>query len=238
MAGADLTLARSTLQANRVTRHALPGTVEQLLAAGTVRRHADGTCLTVRDDPVDSLQLVLAGSLEASVEGAEGQRAICWYVGPGHWFNMIPILDGGRAIHTARAQGPTTLLHLPGPTFLALLAGDPGLARGCLLMLCDRARTTYDNLAAESLMPLHGRLARHLALLLDQHGQPTEQGVELALHVPQEALADMLATTRQRLNRELKAMEAEGILRLAYRRIVVLDTEALKRRAIATLLPG
>ena len=105
-------------------------------------------------------------------------------------------------------------------------------------MLCDRARTTYANLAAESLMPLQGRLARHLILLLDQHGQPAEEGVDLALNVPQESLADMLATTRQRLNRELKAMEAEGILRLAYRRILVLDAEALRRRAVATLLPG
>ena len=56
--------------------------------------------------------------------------------------------------------------------------------------------------------------------------------------MPQEALADMLATTRQRLNRALKAMEADGILRLAYRRIVVLDIEALRRSADATLLPG
>lgn len=235
---AHLTLARRVLLGSTVTRDVAPATLERLLADGVVRCHADGHCLNDRDDPVDSLQLVLRGSLEVGVEGTDGRRAICWYVGPGQWFNMIPVIDGGGAIHTARAHGDTLLLHIPGKRFLAALDSDPRLARGCVLMLCERARSVYGNLAAESLMPLRGRLARHLVMLVDQHADTRRNPIDQPLKVSQEELADMLAATRQRLNRELKALERDGMISLSYREIRVLDREALRRQAVATLLPS
>jgi CRP-like cAMP-binding protein len=152
---------------------------------------------------------------------------------------MIPVIDGEGAIHTARAHGDTVLLHIPARSFLAALDADSRLARGCLLMLCERGRSVYGNLASEALMPLRGRLARHLVMLLDHHRTlPGGGGVDLALQVSQEELAAMLAATRQRLNRELKALESEGIISLAYKRIRVLDRDALRLQAVETLLPS
>jgi hypothetical protein len=56
-------------------------------------------------------------------------------------------------------------------------------------------------MAAESLMPLRGRLARHLVLLLDQE-VPGSAGADLALNMPLQTPAGMLATIRHMLNRE------------------------------------
>lgn len=232
------TLARRLLRENPVTQGATHSTLNRLWDESVVRRHANHSCLIVRDQPVDALQLVVKGSLEVSVDGPDGTRAICWYVGPGQWFGMIPVIDGGGAIHTARAHGDIVLLHIPARSFLTALDADSRLARGCLLMLCERGRSVYGNLASEGLMPLRGRLARHLVMLLEHHATDGRDGVDLPLQVSQEELAAMLAATRQRLNRELKALESEGIISLSYKRIRVLNRDALRLQAVETLLPS
>ena len=50
----------------------------------------------------------------------------------------------------------------------------------------------------------------------------------------QEDFTAMLGISRQSLNRELRVMEAEGIIAVAYSRITLCDLAALRRAVAAT----
>jgi CRP-like cAMP-binding protein len=51
------------------------------------------------------------------------------------------------------------------------------------------------------------------------------------VRLPQATLAQLLGATRPAVNRVLRGMEAEGLIRLGYREIEVADTQGLERIA-------
>jgi hypothetical protein len=51
------------------------------------------------------------------------------------------------------------------------------------------------------------------------------------IQLPQSTLAELLGATRPSVNQVLKSFQAEGLVRLSYRRVEVLDPERLRRVA-------
>lgn len=206
-------------------------TREQLLAAASIRRHPAGAVLSRRGEPLNELLLVLEGSLEVSMRDADGRRAICWYLAPGQWMGLIPLLDGGPAIHDLQGHSASVLLHIPRAAFSQAVHADPQLPMACLALLCERSRRLYSQQAAEVLLPLQAKVAGLLLLLAERHGREADDGLQISLRLSQNELADMLGITRQSLNRELKALEKDGLIGIAYARITLRDPALLQQRA-------
>jgi len=73
--------------------------------------------------------------------------------------------------------------------------------------------------------PLPQRLARRL---LAQAGTADPMmRVEVELRLSQSGLAQMLGASRSKVNAELRRLEQEGLLRLGYRRLYLLDVQRL-----------
>ncbi len=203
----------------------------RLLDSGSLRRHAAGVNLHRRGEPMTELVFVVTGNLEVSVQGVDGRRAVCWYVEPGQFIGVVPLLDGLGGIHDVIVHTEAVVLHVPKEAFLSALRDEPALVMAIVRILCDRTRTLYELLAASALQTLRTRTARMIMLLADRHGRQREGRIELDLRLSQDDLADMLGVSRQSLNRELKALEANGVVSLAYSRIAVADAAQLERIA-------
>ncbi|HRH87689.1 MAG TPA: Crp/Fnr family transcriptional regulator [Rubrivivax sp.] len=206
-------------------------TVQRLLAAGTVRRHAADRSLCLRGDAQPALFMVLDGSVEVSMEAADGRRSIYWYLGPGQWLGLISIIDGKPSVHNLRSHTEVLAMHFARSEFRAALCADAQLAIALLQILARRSRAIYDRLAADTLLSLRGRVARLLLSLMEQYGRSVDGGVQLALKLSQDELAAMLGVSRQSLNRELMALHADGFVSSAYARITLHDVAALSALA-------
>ncbi len=87
-----------------------------------------------------------------------------------------------------------------------------------------------ERIDAAILQPLSVRLAhRLLAAQATSSVEKTTDHPELRLS--QEGLGQMLGASRQSVNKQLKEWESEGILRVAYGRITLLDLDALRSLA-------
>lgn len=203
-----------------------------LLHAAQVRVVGKGERVSTCGQAVECLYLVLSGSLEVSSLSATGKRYVCWYLGPGQAYGWIPLIDRKGAIHDVRAHADSLLLELPRQPFMAAAAADPALMEAIMLAFCERSRTIHEALAAGALLNLGGRVADMLLRLLDSFGQADAAGARIGLKLSQEELADMLGVTRQSLNRELKLLEADGVISLAYSHIRVHDRTALQALAM------
>ena len=54
------------------------------------------------------------------------------------------------------------------------------------------------------------------------------------MRLPQSTLAELLGATRPAVNRVLKGLESDGLIRLGYREIEVADPRALERIAASS----
>jgi CRP-like cAMP-binding protein len=75
------------------------------------------------------------------------------------------------------------------------------------------------------------RLAKLLLQMAKNYGQENERGLLINLRISQADLGNLIASTRESVNRQLNAWVQEGIIALEQGRIVILDREVLQLTA-------
>jgi CRP/FNR family transcriptional regulator, cyclic AMP receptor protein len=201
---------------------------DALLAGAQVQRLDAGQRLFRRGDPPSGLYALIEGALRIGAVSANGKEALLSLVEPPAWFGEISLFDGQPRTHDAFAESPCTLLLVPQAELLALLRRQPHYWRDFALLMSQKLRLTFTALEEISLLPAAPRLARRLLLIAENYGEGEPRRV---LHLAQEQLAQMLALSRQTTNQILKELEAQGILRLTYGGIELLDLPRLRQAA-------
>jgi CRP-like cAMP-binding protein len=77
-------------------------------------------------------------------------------------------------------------------------------------------------------MPLPGRIAKRLLSLSEQHGKRPIVGGPVEVRLPQQDLADLVGTTRESVNKQLRAWEEDGLVELGRGRVVLKQPDALQ----------
>lgn len=202
--------------------------VDELAARAQLRRLADGELLYARGDEPTGLYGVISGRVRISATSLEGKEVTVTWFEPGDWLGEISIFDGLPRISDAFAVGETEVLVLARAVIQDLLARQPELYAPFVKILCGKLRMALHYMADMMFLPLSGRLAKRLLDLARDYGQPHEQGILITLHLPQDELGRMLGTSRQSVSKELKALEAKGLVSLAYGKVVVSDVDGMK----------
>ena len=200
-----------------------------LLAHARQRQLTAGQYLFKRGDPPCGLYAVLDGALRVSAVNDQGKEAVLSLVEPPYWFGEICLFDGLPRTHDACAVGPCTLLQVPQQAMLNILAGSPHYWRDLALLMSQKLRLSFIGLEQLSLMPATVRLAHRLLMIVEGYGD-TEPAKRM-LQLPQEDLAAMLNLSRQTTNVLLKDLQAQGIVRLGYGEIEILDVPRLRQAA-------
>ncbi|QTS86316.1 Crp/Fnr family transcriptional regulator [Ectopseudomonas khazarica] len=208
---------------------ALPAALSQtLLQMARVQRLDAGQRLFRRGDRPSGLYAVVEGAVRVGAIGENGKEALLTLVEPPYWFGEISLFDGLPRTHDAFAESASTLLLLPQAELLALLERQPQHWRDFALLMSHKLRLAFIALEDMSLLPAAPRLARRLLLIAENYGESEPRRV---LHLAQEQLALMLSLSRQTTNQILKELEAQGVVRLTYGEIEILDVEHLRQLA-------
>ncbi|CAE6962888.1 transcriptional regulator, Crp/Fnr family [Ectopseudomonas oleovorans] len=208
---------------------ALPAALSQtLLEMARVQRLDAGQRLFRRGDRPSGLYAVVEGAVRVGAIDENGKEALLTLVEPPYWFGEISLFDGLPRTHDAFAESASTLLLLPQAELLALLERQPQHWRDFALLMSHKLRLAFIALEDMSLLPAAPRLARRLLLIAENYGESEPRRV---LHLAQEQLALMLSLSRQTTNQILKELEAQGVVRLTYGEIEILDVEHLRQLA-------
>jgi len=121
-----------------------------------------------------------------------------------------------------------TLLFIGKRDFQALCLAHPEVALKVLRVVGARLRRLVEIIEELSFTTVRHRLASFLLRLAQREGTPSGAGVEFALPGSHQELAAQLGTVRELVSRNLSRMQAEGLLKLEGRRVVIADLKALE----------
>jgi CRP-like cAMP-binding protein len=207
----------------------LPATLQEvLLNSASLRRLQGGERLFHRGDQPCGLYAVVEGAMRVGAVSVSGKEALLTLVEPPYWFGEISLFDGQPRTHDAFAEGPTVLLHVSQSALTSLLDQHPTYWRDFALLMSQKLRLAFIALEQISLLPAAPRLAQRLLMIADNYGEGDTRRV---LHLAQEQLALMLAISRQTTNQILKELQAQGIVRLTYGEIEIVDLQRLREVA-------
>ncbi|MDA8051979.1 MAG: Crp/Fnr family transcriptional regulator [Rhodospirillales bacterium] len=201
------------------------GDLERLAHLAHERVAASGEVLFRQGDPGETMLIVLAGELRASISGAEGREQILRRLGPGDVVGEIALIDARPRSADVHAVTRARLLVLERRAVLEELARDSALALALLRLLCERLRATSAALEALLFYDSGTRLA---AVLLQLSGGREGAHVDLT----QSELGEIVGVARETVNKKLREWEKAGLIALSPGRVVV---KMLSR--LAALLP-
>lgn len=195
-----------------------PEDVAALAGTLKVREFDVGEVAFQGSEPASGVWIVRDGRVELSL-GAGRRRAVVHLLRPGDVDGDIQLLLGMPMPYTGRALTPVTCLYLDSADFDGLLAARPPIARRWLSSVAQRLAASQ----ARVLGLLGGSLTAQAAGLL------AEEAEDGRVELPQRTLAAMLGAQRPSLNKVLKDLERDGLIRIGYSAIEILDHERLIR---------
>jgi CRP-like cAMP-binding protein len=83
-----------------------------------------------------------------------------------------------------------------------------------LTVLCEKVRRTSMALEEIALFDLPERLARVLLKLAEDYGRPGPAGTRIDLKLSQRDLSNLVAASRESVNKQLRAWREDGIVEL------------------------
>lgn len=205
------------------------GDVQRVLSIARRRTFRRGEVVFHMGDPADTLHLIVSGRFAVRVQTALADVAVLTVLGPGEPFGELALLDpDGRRSATVEALEPGETRSIHRPDFERLRREHPSVTEVLTAILAGQVRRLSGHLLEALYLPADRRVLRRLAELAEIYAPGAGEAV---IPLRQEDLAGLAGTSRATVNRVLRDEEGRGTVRLSRGRTVVLDREALARRA-------
>jgi CRP/FNR family cyclic AMP-dependent transcriptional regulator len=222
---------REILKSISVFRDLTERDFEELVSITTTRRLAAKEVLFHKGDPGVQLYGVMRGRLKVSAAGADGKEVVFGLMGPGEVIGEIALLDSRPRSGTVAAMEEAELLSLHRRDLISFLERRPRVAIQLAEVLAGRLRRLSELMEDTLFRTLPSRLAKRLLSLAEAYGRRTPSGLVIDLKLPQHELGEMVGTSRESINKQLRAWVDEGLVRLEKGQIVLRDEDALQSLA-------
>jgi CRP/FNR family cyclic AMP-dependent transcriptional regulator len=151
------------------------------------------------------------GGIKLSVVNEVGKEAVVALLGPGDFFGEGGIAGQAVRMGTATAITPTTLLVIEKKEMIRVLHAEHAFSDRFLAYMLSRNIRIEQDLVDQLFNSSEKRLARTL-LLLARYGKQ-DQPQKMLPKVSQETLAEMIGTTRSRVNFFMNKFKRLGFIR-------------------------
>jgi CRP-like cAMP-binding protein len=182
-----------------------------------VTKYARSAVLFAQGDLASDVFYVQLGGIKLSVLSRTGKEAVVAMLGPGDFFGEGCLAGQPRRMATASALSASTVLVIEKNQMQEMIHNEPALAERFLTHMLARNIRIEEDLIDQLFNSSEKRLARAL-LLLARYGKD-DQPLTLP-KLSQETLAEMVGTTRSRVNffmnkfRELGFIEYNGKIKV------------------------
>jgi CRP-like cAMP-binding protein len=173
---------------------------------------------------------VVDGLLKMSSDNEQGQTMTFTGVPPGGWFGEGTALKREVYRYNIQALRRSRVAGLPVDTFHWLLDHSIGFNRFVMNQLNERLGQFIAAREIDRMNNPDLRVARNLASLFNPVLYP---GVGQVLRITQQELAYLVGLSRQRVNEALTTLAAQGMIRVEYGGLRILDLKALRTSVFA-----
>lgn len=208
-----------------------PERLEALVGATSSKRLAAREELFHKGDPAAQVYVVASGRLKVVTTSADGDEVLFAILDEGEVVGELPMLTGGRRTASVVALEPSELLALARRDFLRFLREQPECAIELMVVLAERLVRISEFAEDALFLSLPARLAKKLLHLAERYGAEDADGTRIDLRLSQGELADLVGTTRESVNKQIRAWSEQGVVRMARGEVMILDRERLERFA-------
>ncbi|MGA8221932.1 MAG: Crp/Fnr family transcriptional regulator [Candidatus Acidiferrales bacterium] len=163
-----------------------------------VRKFPGKETVFAQGAPAQNVMFIQEGAMKLTVVNETGKEAVVTILGPGDFFGEGCLAGQSVCMATATTVAPTTVLVIEKNEMIRALHAEHEFSDRFIAYMLSRNIRVEEDLVDQLFNSSEKRLARTL-LLLARYGAPGHLQVVLP-KVSQEMLAEMIGTTRSRVN--------------------------------------
>jgi CRP/FNR family cyclic AMP-dependent transcriptional regulator len=178
--------------------------------AETTVQYARGDVIFTQGDAARQVMYIQSGGVRLSAQSKTGREAVLAMLGPGDFLGEGCLAGQRFRMGTATAIMPSTILLIGSDTMARLLHEQPAMSDRFIVHMLARNIRIEEDLIDQLFNSSEKRLARAL-LLLARYGKQTRP-VRVIPKISQKTLAEMVGTTRPRVNFFLNKFRTLGFI--------------------------
>jgi CRP-like cAMP-binding protein len=231
MATVDVAARRAALSRSALFQVLEPAELDSVLAQAAVRRVGRNDVILRRGEPSSGANIVVSGRVRIGTVSEDGREVTLGVLGPGDVIGEMSVLDGEDISADATALEDCVLLFIERARFLRLLRANSDLCLRMMAVLCRRLRRSNSALEDLALLDLGARLARLLLRLAQDYGAPAPGGTRIEVKLSQKDLGTLVGSSREKVNKQLREWEVDGVLGKDRGHLVILRRDVLAAAA-------
>ena len=194
----------------------------------TERRMERGATVFVEGDPGEGFHFIRSGKVKIIKLAADGREHILNILGPGEVFAEVLLFNDAPYPATAIAVEDSLVGVIRNRELESLLTEHPRLAVHIIRVMSKKLLYIQSKVKTFALADSQAKVAQTLEYLLDRYGRQTGRGVEVALEINRQDIANMAGTTRETVSRVFRTLKDDGVLEDDERRIIVREPLRLR----------
>ena len=200
----------------------------QQLAAKTVRKILSaGEFLFHEGDACKGFHIISRGQVRLFKSSSSGREQVLAVNVAGESVAEVPVFDDGPYPASGVAIEETEIAFISRRDFHEYCLTHPEVALKVLAFVGARLRRLVGIIEELSFTTTRQRLVSVLVRLAQSEGRKSERGIEVLLPGSNQELANQLGTVREVISRNLMRLQAEGLLEVDARQIVIKDVKGL-----------
>ena len=193
------------------------------------RNYNAGQMVFNEGDPCSGLYVVASGHVRIFKTSAGGREQVLSIDGVGSSVAELPVFDGGNyPASVAAVDDSTLLLFISKQDFQELCLAHPQVSLKVLRVVGARLRRLVGIIEELSFTTVRHRLAAFLLRLARREGTKTTGGIAVTLPDNNQEIAAQIGTVRELVSRNLSRFEAEGLIEIHGRALVIRELTAIE----------
>jgi CRP/FNR family transcriptional regulator len=192
------------------------------------RNYTAGQMVFNEGDPCAGLYVVASGHVRIFKTSAGGREQVLSIDGRGSSVAELPVFDGGTYPASVAAVDDSTLLFISKQDFQELCLAHPQVSLKVLRVVGARLRRLVGIIEELSFTTVRHRLAAFLLRLAKREGTKTANGIAVTLPDNNQEVAAQIGTVRELVSRNLSRFEAEGLIDVEGRNLLIRDLKAIE----------
>jgi CRP-like cAMP-binding protein len=205
--------------------------VRELLQRARVQRLEKGAALFEQGDEANRFFVLADGHLKVTQVTPDGHQVVVRYINPGEMFGCVAVTGQQAYPGTASAATDSTVVAWGATEASDLVEKHPKFGAHILRMMSGRVQEAHARMREMATERVERRVARALLRLAREAGKRTEDGIEIAMPLSRQDVAEMTGTTLFTVSRLLSGWEQDGLVEAGRQRVVVKKPHALVKIA-------
>ena len=197
-----------------------PELIANLKPIGRVRNWRRGQTLLISGQSMTSMCICLSGQFSASLQSIDGHSQFLRYIADGEPFGVPSLFTDAPFPTDLVCVEDGATLEISKSAFEERLKMDPNIAIALIRILAFRVTELFNLMEADLLPSLRSRVFFALRRLAYNQGLKKHSNIVI-LQLSQSEIASAVNASRQKVHKELKTMEVEGLLLLGYKNITL-----------------